>query len=100
MEIYIIALSDQLSQEIVADTYKSLENKNINFNKFEAINGYDIKNKNLLSKYNKKNKEILHKKLLKPGHVGCFASHMELIKKCSKSNKNFLILEQDASING
>ena len=95
MEIYVIALADNLSQKIVADTYKSLESKNINFNKFEVINGYEVKNKDILNKYNKKNK-IIPKKLLKPGQSGCFASHMELIRKCSNSDKNYLILEQDA----
>jgi GR25 family glycosyltransferase involved in LPS biosynthesis len=93
MEIHVISLSDKQSLTIVSDTYKSLKSKNIEFKKFDAINGYDIKNKDILDKYSKiiKVKKLNRRK----GRKGCLASHLELLKKCSEGDKNYLILEQD-----
>lgn len=96
MEVYVISLLDNLSQKIVSDTYKKLESKNIKFKKFDAIDGYDIKNKNILDQYSHKIKK--DKLIRTPGRIGCLASHLELLKKCSKDNKNYLILEQDACL--
>lgn len=99
MEIYVIALCDDLSRTIVSDTYKKLESKNIKFKKINAINGYDIKNKNILDKYSHKiKKKKLNRNDGLNGHRGCLASHLELITRCSKDNKNYLILEQDACL--
>ena len=75
--------------------------KYISYERFEAVNGYDIDYKKLTEDgYDTDHNwidPILETPITK-GEVGCFLSHYKLWQRCIESNEPYLILEDDAII--
>jgi GR25 family glycosyltransferase involved in LPS biosynthesis len=79
IEVIVISLKDALDRR--NKIFNLLESKGVKFNFFDAIEG------SLFS-----DNGNLHKNA-----IACFESHREVIKIVSKSDKTFLVLEDDAT---
>ena len=69
------------------------DNLNVKPDFIYAVNGHELNIDEL-----KKNGTIIQDCKLTKGEIGCFMSHIELLKKSLKSDKYVLILEDDAKI--
>ena len=75
--------------------------KYISYERFEAVNGYDIDYKKLTEDGYDTNHNWIDPILETPitkGEVGCFLSHYKMWQRCIESNEPYLILEDDAII--
>ena len=83
------------------EAFKKNNLKYISYERFEAVNGYDIDYKKLTEDgYDTDHNwidPILETPITK-GEVGCFLSHYKLWQRCIESNEPYLILEDDAII--
>jgi len=97
MKTYIIYLSqNDFSVKMTNETIESLKPFNIEYELFDGVKGRDgIK---ILNKYNRYPSVHIKKSEWTDGTIGCLASHYLLWDKCSKQDKPFLVLEQDAIV--
>jgi GR25 family glycosyltransferase involved in LPS biosynthesis len=71
-----------------------LENLDINYERFSAINGKELKN------LNEKAAGLCTTLLCNPGMIGCALSHTQVLKNFTESEEDFLcVMEDDITIN-
>ena len=83
------------------EAFKKNNLKYISYERFDAVNGYDIDYKKLTEdEYDTDHNWIdpILKTPITRGEIGCFLSHYKLWQRCIESNEPYLILEDDAII--
>lgn len=93
MKVFVISLEDAQTRR--ARVSKELENLEIPFIFFDAVNGFDGLPSDLQKKPDDTHRTIFRSRPLTPGEKGCYASHYLLWKKCVELNEPILILEDD-----
>lgn len=78
--------------------YQQLQLLGVPYEFFNAIHGAQNPDHPLFKKYNDKKRALLRgaNASLKPGQLGCFASHYLLWKECVEGAKPIIVLEDDA----
>ncbi|EKO3652960.1 glycosyltransferase family 25 protein [bacterium 19MO02SH05] len=79
---------------------QQLDKINLDYTIFNAVDGKASPNHPLFRKYNRSRSLSRRGKELNLGQLGCYASHYLLWELCVNSNENFIIIEDDAIIDG
>ena len=98
MKTFVINLESRKDR---LEAFKENNLKYISYERFEAVNGYDIDYKKLTENEYDTDHNWIDPILETPitrGEIGCFLSHYNLWQRCIESNEPFLILEDDAII--
>lgn len=93
-EIRIISLLDQ--KERRSRIQALLRDSGYEWDFFDAISGKEVDPS--LKNYDRSKRMKFPGHDLTPNEIACFLSHREVWKQCVEKNKNFVVLEDDASI--
>ncbi|MCG7496794.1 glycosyltransferase family 25 protein [Vibrio sp. Of7-15] len=97
MKIFVISLLR--TQNRRTSIKEQLDNQNIKFEFFDAIDGHKEPNHPLFANYNyTKRLWFSNGRMPSKGELGCYASHYLLWKKCIKMNQPILIIEDDVRV--
>lgn len=95
MKIFIISLKHSFyRREKIENKLNSLK---LPFYFFDAVDGKNDHHK-IFKHYNNKKRVAIKGYPLKPGELGCFASHFSLWEKCVELDEPLLILEDDIEL--
>jgi len=102
MEIHYVNLASRQDRNSLMQTQLA-RLKNFSVHRFEAICPnfqmlYDLVESKMLSRKDYFSVLAKNTSLITYGSVGCFLSHFELLKKCVKDQKIFIILEDDVTL--
>jgi glycosyl transferase, family 25 len=96
MLIFVISLKESIERRKYME--KTLFDKRINFEFFDAVNGKD-QFPSLLQKYDlTKRLWLTSGKMPSKGEAGCYASHYRLWEKCIELNTPIIIMEDDVNV--
>ncbi|MCE9935580.1 glycosyltransferase family 25 protein [Aeromonas salmonicida] len=93
MKIYVISLEKATERRHRVESVLSA--RGIEFNFFNAVNGFDGLPERLRGLPDDQHRVIFRSRPLTPGEKGCYASHFLLWEKCVELNEPILILEDD-----
>ncbi|MDF2183835.1 glycosyltransferase family 25 protein [Grimontia hollisae] len=95
MKIIIVSLKHSLERRKKIE--KTLSALKLPFCFFDAVDGKNEHHK-IFDHYNNKKRVFIKGYPLKPGELGCFASHYSLWEKCVELNEPLLVLEDDIEL--
>ncbi|AMG30449.1 UDP-glucose--lipooligosaccharide glucosyltransferase [Grimontia hollisae] len=95
MRIIIVSLKHSLERRKKIE--KTLSALKLPFCFFDAVDGKNEHHK-IFDHYNNKKRVFIKGYPLKPGELGCFASHYSLWERCVELNEPLLVLEDDIEL--
>ncbi|MEZ9575033.1 glycosyltransferase family 25 protein [Vibrio sp. 10N.261.55.F4] len=95
-KIFVINLESSIERR--KNISCQLNELDLSFDIFNAVDGRDTPTHPLFERYNDKLSQAFRAKTLSAGQLGCYASHYLLWEKCVEINQPIIVIEDDALI--
>ena len=93
-KIFVINLESSIERR--KNISCQLNELDLSFDIFNAVDGRDTPTHPLFERYNDKLSQAFRAKTLSAGQLGCYASHFLLWEKCIELNQPIIVIEDDA----